>query len=434
MSYRLSKDKELTPARLQTIINKHKADVTGRFLKLNRAYMTKYDIFNMDPKPEWKPDNRLAVNFAKYIVDTMNGFFLGIPIKTTSADEQVAEYIEFLNQYNDQDNKDSEIGKMCDMYGIANELYYVDEAGHVCTTYVSPLESFMITDDSVLERERYFVRMWIDDDKVMHGSVSDEHVVRYFTNQGGIKFEAEEYPHGFDGVPATEFKENDEKIGLYEPVMSLIDAYNKAISEKANDIDYFADSYLKILGAKLVDEDLLNIRKNRIINMEGMDTSGLDVDFLAKPDAGTTQEAFLDRLERLIYQVSMVANISDENFGAASGLSLKYKLQGMSNLAKTKENKFKSALNRRYKLIFSNPASPVKEDDWVKLNYQFTQNYPANILEESEIAKNLAGITSRETQLKVLSIVDDVQAEMTKIEEDLIGSDDYMTDYPTARS
>lgn len=33
----------------------------------------------------------------------------------------------------------------------------------------------------------------------------------------------------------------------------------------------------------------------------------------------------------------MVANISDESFGTASGIALRYRLQAMDNLAKTKE-------------------------------------------------------------------------------------------------
>ena len=227
----------------------------------------------------------------------------------------------------------------------------------------------------------------------------------------------EEKIHGFDGVPATEYVENKERTCIFEPAMSMIDAYNKAISEKANDVDYFADAYMKILGATLDDDDVEHIRDNRIINFDE-DADRLIVDFLQKPDGDTTQEHLIDRLEKLIFQISMVANISDENFGTSSGIAMKYKLQGMSNLAKTKERKFTSGMNRRYKLIFSNPVSGMKEDDWVKLHYHFTPNIPSNVLEESQIAGNLEGIVSQETQLGVLSVVDNVQNEMKKIENE----------------
>jgi len=198
-------------------------------------------------------------------------------------------------------------------------------------------------------------------------------------------------------------------------------------------VDYFADAYLKVLGAKLQKEDLEQLRRNRIINFEGEEAKEMVVDFLQKPDGDTTQENLINRLEKLIFQISMVANISDENFGTSSGIALKYKLQAMNNLAKTKERKFTSGMNRRYKLIFSNPVSGMQKDAWVGIKYQFALNYPANILEESQIAGNLAGITSQETQLKVLSIVDNVQQEIEQIEkeQDVEG---YDTDYPTNRT
>ena len=432
--FRLPSDEELTPEKLGEFLKKHNAEIAFRYQQLLNAYMTDYPIFHQVPKPDWKPDNRIAVNFAKYIVDTMNDFFIGNTIKITSEDKKVNNYVEMLDQYNDQDDNNSELSKLCDIFGKGYEMYYTDDEANICITYVSPMDAFMIYDDSVLERPRYFVRTYMDSDNVLHGSVSDDEKVRYFVLKGKIQFEDYEKEHGFAGVPATEYRENKEEIGIFEPVLTMIDAYNKAISEKANDVDYFADAYMKVLGAKLDEEGIKEIRSNRIINFPGnYDGNGLVVDFLQKPNGDTTQENLIDRLEKLIFQISMVANISDENFGTSSGIALKYKLQAMSNLAKTKERKFTSGMNRRYKLIFSHPRSGMKSDDWVKLHYQFTPNFPANLLDESQIAGNLAGITSRKTQLKVLSVVDNVDEELQRIEEEQ-DSTAYETSYPTNRT
>ena len=149
---------------------------------------------------------------------------------------------------------------------------------------------------------------------------------------------------------------------------------------------------------------------------------------MGKPEGDTTQENLLDRLERLIYQISMVANISDENFGTASGISMKYKLQAMSNLAKTKQRKFTSGMNRRYKLMFGHPASKVPADAWMQLEYQFTMNVPANMLEEAQMAAQLEGIVSHETQLKVLSNVDNVDNDLEMIEEENKAKEESIVD------
>ena len=397
--------------------------------------MTRYPIFGLPPKPEYKPDKRIAVNFAKYITDTMNGFFIGIPIKVMcDEDKAVADYVEFLDQYNDQDDNNAELSKMCSIYGKAYEMYYVDDLGNIGITYLPPEEAFMIYDDSILERPRYFCRVYKDADDIVYVSVSDDTRVRYLSMEGGLHWlPEEENNHGFEGVPATEYRENEEEISIFEPVLTMINEYNEAVSEKANDVAYFADAYLKVLGAKVLPENLQQIRDNRIINFEGLlDNGQLEVDFLQKPDGDTSQEHLLDRLEKLIFQISMVANISDENFGSSSGIALKYKLQAMSNLALTKQRKFTSGMNRRYMLIFSNPVSGMKKDDWVKLTYQFTQNIPSNLLEESQIAGNLAGIVSQQTQLSVLSCVDNVQQEIEQIKQD---EEEGITDgFPTNRT
>ena len=132
----------------------------------------------------------------------------------------------------------------------------------------------------------------------------------------------------------------------------MVNAYNKALSEKANDVDYFADAYLKVLGAFVDKDDVQFIRDNRVVNFPGEDDGKVVAEFMDKPSNDTSQENMLDRMERLIFQISMVANISDENFGTSSGIAMKYKLQAMSNLEKAKERKFTSGMNRRYKLLF----------------------------------------------------------------------------------
>ena len=416
--FRLPKDTEITNVIMMEFLDKHRKEVDNRYKKLFEAYTSDHEILHQEAKPKYKPDNRIVVNFPKYIVDTMNGFFLGNPIKIVAEDEAVSNFVEYLDQYNDQDDSNAELSKLCSIYGKGYEMYYTDEDAELCITYLSPIEAFMIYDESIVERPLYFVRRYTDRDNNERGSISDGANVRNFKITGGFTWEDEWQPHYFKGVPATEYVENEEKQGLFEPVLTMVNAYNKALSEKANDVDYFADAYLKVLGAKVDNEDVKFIRDTRVLNFEGEDAQKIIAEFMDKPNNDESQENLLNRLERLIFQISMVANISDENFGTSSGIALKYKLQAMSNLEKTKERKFTSGMNRRYKLLFGHPSSKVPADAWMQLKYHYTPNIPANLLEEAQVAAQMEGITSHATQLKVLSIVDNVQEELDKIEEE----------------
>lgn len=417
--FRLPSNTEMTIEILDYFLGKHRQEITTRYEPLHKAYISDHDILHGKEKDSWKPDNRIVVNFPKYIVDTMNGFFIGNPIKVVADDEAVSEFVEYLDQYNDQDDNNAELSKLCSIYGHGYEMYYRDEDSELCITYLSPMDAFMIYDDSIVERPMYFVRVYKDWEGNEYGSISNSYGVRHFQVTGGTMFLDDDWEqHYFDGVPATEYVENDERQSIFAPVLTMVNAYNKAISEKANDVDYFADAYLKVLGALLDESGIKNIRNNRIINFEGDADGKLIVEFMEKPSADTTQENLLERLERLIFSISMVANISDENFGSATGIALKYKLQSMSNLAKTKERKFTSGMNRRYKILFSSPLAKVAKDAWVQLHYKFVPNIPANLLEEAQIASQLEGITSHHTQLKIISAVENVEDELERIEEE----------------
>ena len=417
--YRISKDTEMTLELLAELIEDHRREVSERFNDLLNAYKSDHDILHQKEKPSYKPDNRIVVNFPKYIVDTTNGFFIGNPIKTVADDDKVTEYVEYLDQYNDQDDNNAELSKLCCIFGKGYEMYFTDEDAQLCITYLSPIEAFMVFDDSILERPLYFVRRYTDRENNEYGSISSEYGVRYFKITGGLEWQDEDWqPHYFPGVPATEYVEDAEKQGVFEPIMSMVNAYNKAISEKANDVDYFADAYLKVLGAKVESEDVAFIRDSRVVNFEGEDAQKIIVEFMGRPSNDEGQEHLLDRLERLIFCIGQTANASDENFGTQSGIAMLYKMWNTSNKGKNKQRKFVSGMNRRYRLLFGHPASKVPADAWVQLHYQFTPNIPQNLLEEAEIASKLEGIVSHETQLKTLSIVDDVQGELEKIEEE----------------
>lgn len=411
-----SPDTPLTVELLQGWLERHKQDcIRYRFLKA--MYEGQHPILSAPKKEDYKPDNRIVCNFAKYIVDTLNGYFIGKPVKTVCEDKAISAAIEQIERYNDQDDNNAELSKICSIYGCGYEFLYRDEIPRHCITYLTPLESFVVYDDTVARKPLYGVRYYYDKNNIMHGSIFTESVEMPFSNENGLHF-VEEKQHHFNGVPLIEYIENEERTGAFEHVTSQIIAYDKAISEKANDVDYFADAYLKILGAKLDGRTLDELRRNRIINMESTTTDQLIVEFLEKPNADTTQENLLERLETEIFNLSMVANISDKEFGNATGNALSYKLLSMDNLCRMKERKFVSGMNQRWRLIASDAISGMPADAWMQLQYQFTRNAPRNLLEEVQTASAMQGITSQKTQLKIISAVDNVEQEIAEIDKE----------------
>lgn len=415
-----SKDGEITPEVVKKFIEKHKEEIT-RYQYLLNMYKGIMDIAKQDPKDSWKPDNRLAVNFPKYIVDTFTGYFNGIPVKKSHKDFKVLEKLQSFDNLNDMEDEESELAKMACIYGRAFELLYQDEATQTNVVYNSPENMFMVYDDSIKEEPLFAVRYGFDEDENLKGEIYTLlETIEISGKVSELSFGERTY-NPYPELPVVEFYFNEERMSIFESVISLVNAFNKAISEKANDVEYFSDQYLAFLGAEVDEDDLKNIRSNRVINYYARDPEAankVDVKFLEKPDSDAQTENLLDRLTKLIFQTTMVANISDESFGSSSGVSLAYKLQAMSNLALSFQRKFQSSLNSRYKLFCELSTNVSNRDAWKDIEYTFTRNEPKDIKEQAETASILAGITSQETALSVISVIPDVQTEMEKIKKE----------------
>ncbi len=417
--FTFSKEEDITPKVVQDFIDKHRRGL-HRYERLNNMYLGNYDILLKEQKAEYKPDNRLVVNYAKYLTDTFNGYFIGVPIQTSIEDNDLNESITEFRRLNSIDDIEAEISKDADIYGHGFEYLYQDEEANTRVTYVSPTNAFIVYDDTIAREPLFGVYYQLDGSNIKGELLTKHEKITLSGTLAEIKFIDEE-EHFYGDVPLIEYAENEERKGIFESVETLINSLNKVLSEKANDVDYFSDAYLKILGADLDEETLKALRDNRVINLSGSNSEKVVVDFLDKPNADETQENLIDRLVDFIYQISMIANINDDTFNSrTSGVALQYKLLPMSNLAMTKERKFKASMMRRYKMIFNLPTNvPAnKKDDYINIKLVFTRNVPNNIRDEVETAKGLASLTSQQTALSVLSVVDSPLEEIERMEKE----------------
>ena len=410
---------KLTSADLNGFINKNQALATD-YRENRKMYVGDHDVLHA-AKRDHGPDNRLVANLPHYIVDTYNGFFLGIPPKITLDNDSDNQKLQQWNDTNSLQDKLNEISKQADIYGRSLAFVYQDEDAQTKIAFSAPDEAFMVYDNTVARKPLAFVRYWTDNRSLLNGMIYYADEVRSFV--GNELTDSKPNPFGI--VPAVEFYDNEERQGVFDNVKTLVDALDRVMSQKANQVEYFDNAYLKILGVDLdqdgdgkPDADLIG---NQMIYSPDADATNATVDFISKPDGDNMQEHIIDRLVSMIYQISMVANLNDEAFaGNSSGVALKYKLLPMVNMAANKERKFTEALRSLYRIVFSvgTILNDQQKDAWQDLNFQFKRNLPANLADEAQTASTLMGITSHETALSTLSFVDDPKAEMQRIQEE----------------
>ncbi|KRN29225.1 phage portal protein, SPP1 Gp6 [Lactobacillus selangorensis] len=416
----------MTTQDLKDFIEYYDGTIKPEFDDDYKLYVGDHDILHQANKTIGRPDNRIVANLAHYIVETFNGYFIGVPPKIgfddTSANEQLQDW---LNQTSFVD-KLSEVARLSDIYGRSFLFAYQDEESQTRVAFSDARNTFMVYDDTVVHNPIAFVRYSYTSDHELSGSVYYANSYSAFDDNAHY---VDEKVNPFKAVPAVEFYDNEDRQSIFDNVKTLINGLDKALSQKANQSEYFDNAYLKMLGLELPeDEDgnpIVNLSDNQLIYSKDIDSKDADVDFLTKPDGDVIQEHLIDRLTDLSYQISMVANLNDVAFsGNSSGVALQYKLLPMKNLASNKERKFTESLRKMFEVIFG-AGTVLKGDssDKVKdLLFQFNRNLPINMADEATTAATLEGIVSKETQLKGLSIVDDPKAEIKRMQKEQVAT------------
>lgn len=411
---------DIQPADLCTMIAKNKSFDVSEYSKDKDYYLGKHEILKDLPRTNG-PDYRLIVNMPYYIVNTFNGYFLGnAPTFSLQDDTQSDQFNDWLsaNSFVDVLN---EVSKQVDITGRAYIYVYQDEDAETKVAYVGCDESFMVYDDTIQHKPLAFVRYWTDYDGSMNAEVCYRDKIQTCNESGNV---VDERINPYGMVPAVEFFANEERQSIFGPVKTLCDALDRVMSSKSNQVAYFDNAYLKILGLDLSDEDGnvdLNLKGNQVIYCPDEEAANGTVEFVEKPDGDTQQEHLIDRLVNMIYQNSMVANLNDEVFsGNSSGVALEYKLLPMKNLAANKERKFTQELRQLFKVVLSakRVISNSNDETFKDIDMVFTRNVPVNLDSEAGAVQKLTGITSKETQLAQLSFVKDPKKEMDKIEDE----------------
>ena len=327
----LSRNTELTPSLIKKIVDKHRTGELPRLEKLYRYYETKNDILNRQMADSTKPNNKIANAYANLITSTLIGYFVGEPISYTADDDNVLSELQMLFEYNDEADENAELAKQASIYGVAYELLYMEKQdegmGRPMLRFhaLDTRECIPIYDDTIEKDLIAFIRYYTVEDiltgkeKLVVELITDTEINRYESGiAGGLVF-VESNIHYFGMVPIAVYKNNEELMGDFEPVLSLIDAYDTMESDTVNDFDYFVDAYLALYGFTADSDDIVKMKENRVLLMD----EGTNAEWLIKNTDDQNTENMKVRLDKDIHKFSHCPDMSDENFaGNSSGVAI----------------------------------------------------------------------------------------------------------------
>ncbi len=420
MKYRLKKDSVLTPELILKYIEDNAGEAANR-KKLADYYIGNQAILSRTMVDATKPNNKVVNPYANYITDIMVGYFMGEPVSYNSEEIELLNSLTAIYNYNDEAAENSELAKDASIYGTAYELLYLDDNADIRFKKVSAEGCIPVYDNTVEEDLLFFIRYY-DEKDILTGNTktfvevySKTYIQQWEKSIAGMLL-LDEQQHQFNAVPIIVYCNNEEELGDYETVIPLIDAYDKIQSDSVNDMEYFADAYLALTGVDgLEADDVANMKENRVITLP----EGSAAQWLIKTINDTYVENLKNRIDSDIHKFSKTPPMTDENFAAnASGVAMKYKLMGLENTTSKKERSFKKGLQRRIELICNMLSIMGSEYDYRAINLTFKRNIPANLVEMADVVNKVGHLLSKETQVGLLPIDVDYEAEKKRIEEE----------------
>jgi len=425
---------QVTSQIIKELISDH-APRAAKMRALYKRYKAEIDgvpIFTREMPDGNKINNRLNNDFFSDIVDTKVGYFAGEPIaygldKTnyTGEDGELNEVdyykhlgvIDKFKIHNNIDDLDAETAKMAAICGYGARLCYIDTDGYERVINIPPWECIFISDRSIGEPQ-YALRYYTITDngeETTRVEWYDYTTVTFYVLRGDeyvLDDTEDAKPHMFERVPLIEFPNNDERLGDAEKVLSLIDAYDRTMSDVNSEIEQFRLAYMVFYGVE-IDQDTIERAKQTgafgLPNYDGNERA----EFLTKNMNDVMIENHLNRLEENIMRFSKSVNFSDDNFaGQASGVSLKFKMLGLESKCIISERKMISALRQQFKVIGSAWEKKGINIDFSNFIFQFKRNFPLDIQTEAQATALLRGHVSEQTRLGLLSFVDDAEYEI----------------------
>jgi SPP1 family phage portal protein len=425
-----------TPEIIGKIINDHKRRQVKMLLDYKR-YKTEQDgvpIYSRQlPETSSKVNNRLANDWFGEIVDTKTGYMFGVPVdisvdKDVPNHEEMKKVIDRFRKVNNFDDLNSEVGKFAAICGYDVLLAYIDPDGIERVMRMNPWECCIITETEISE-PAYAIRFFQTYDKKTRIECYDKKRMHVFIgSQGGAfaRVEEESRDTMFDFCPMLGVPNNAELRGDGEPVFSIIDAYDRTMSDYNSEIEQFRLAYMLFYGVRPTQELIDDMIQTGAlyVSATSKEDSPNKIEFLTKQINNAALDSHLDRLEANIVRFAKHVNFSDAAFGGdITGPAMRFKLFMLESKAKPMERKHQAAMMYLFKVLGSAwRRRAVPNFDYTALEFKYTRNIPVNTLDEAQTAAATLGITSRRTTLKALkSLVPDVDEELRQIDEEKQG-------------
>ena len=238
-----------------------------------------------------------------------------------------------------------------------------------------------------------------------------------------------------DDIPATAI-ENCDGMAIFEPVISLIKAYERCIQNSRNVFKYNDEAILKVIGYQPENpmiiqnekgEDIINparqkedeyVLTSRVRYLDGNKDVNSDIAWVEKNVNDTALQNHKKTLMDIICLCSFCPNMTDLGFTSADNNSaLEKKFFGLQQYIATFEGDFLEGLTRRWRIILEKfNKEKGKSYDFRDIEIKLNRNLPSDKATDITNALKVRGLLPDETVINLLNLDLDATSELAKMD------------------
>ena len=259
-------------------------------------------------------NHRVCVNRAQEIVSFYTGYGFGEPIQyiRRGKDDSLSDEISELNEYMYLSGKhaaDSNMAEWLFVCGLAMRMVLpgVDADDPLRIYTLDPRYSFVVRYNGLGENVLMGVKFVKKEQNVVTYSVYTSDM--YYEIENGIVTKSESHVLGM--VPIFEYPANLARLGIFETVLSLLDAINEIESNRLDDIVQYVNSFLALLGGSMDEETYNKLEEFKMLCLP----EGVDAKYLS----GTLNQGDIQvQVDSLYDAILTICGIPNRNGGSST--------------------------------------------------------------------------------------------------------------------
>lgn len=320
----------------------------------------------LSKKKEIRPEinHKVNENRAFEITNFYEGWVFGEPIQyvrrenpeSGGGDDTIASDINALNGYMADASKascDMELAKWLFVCGTSYRLTLPNpawDAGGDESPFLlyalDPRNTFIVRRNDVGKRPIMAVYYVAKEDRDIVFSVYTENAYYEFSHMhGDVRAE----PHALGAIPIVEYPADIAKLGVFEPVLPLLDALDELQSNRMDDIVQFVNSFLAVIGAQLDKDTYASLEEYKTLCLP----EGTDAKYLSPQ----MNQSDVQTLKDDIYQsILTICGVPNRNGGSStsdtgSAVIMRDGWQSAEADAKSIEQNFRKSEKETLKLV-----------------------------------------------------------------------------------